>query len=140
MRHLTNNQEQPDREPMVTVWGEKRVYPIGQSIGASLSPKILGVIAVIFLLSTLDAIFTLVLVESGARELNPIMAYYLNRSPLIFFGIKYLLTGGSVLLIVVHRNAFLFKTKVRAKFLLIAIAIPFALVIQWELYLIFFYL
>jgi hypothetical protein len=102
------------------------------------SSKTLAVIVLILALSVLDAMFTLDLVNAGATELNPIMAYYLNHGPLVFFGVKYLLTSAAVLLILFYKDAYLFRTKMRAKTLFVVFAIPFMLVIHWELYLIFF--
>ena len=95
-----------------------------------------AVILVIILLGVLDAIFTLDLVSHGAVELNPVMAYYLNHSPLLFFSVKHFLTCASILLILVNENVYLFKTKVQAKILFILFLILLTLVIQWELYLI----
>ena len=99
------------------------------------SHKTLAVILLILLLSILDAIFTLDLVALGAVELNPVMAYYLDDSPLVFFGIKYLLTCASIIIILLNKNVCLFGTKVQAKILFILFIISLTLVIQWQLYL-----
>ena len=96
----------------------------------------LAVILTIIMLSVLDAIFTLKLLDHGAKELNPLMAYSLNYNPLIFFGVKYLLTSISILIVLLNKNVFLFNTKIKADLLFYLFIIPFALVIQWELYLI----
>ncbi len=100
------------------------------------SHKTFLLILLIVSLSVLDAIFTLNLVNRGAAELNPIMDYYLDRGPLIFFGTKYLLTFASVLVILLHQNAYLFRTRLQVKTLLFLFVISFALIVQWELYLI----
>lgn len=103
------------------------------------SSAIFAVILVIILFGILDAIFTLDLVSHGAVELNPIMGYYLNHSPIVFFLVKYFLTCASILLLLVNKNVYLFKTRIQAKTLLVLFLIPLALVIQWELYLILKY-
>ena len=54
------------------------------------SSNILVVIITILALSMLDALFTLFLVGNGAKEANPLMAYYLESGPLVFIFIKYL--------------------------------------------------
>lgn len=100
------------------------------------SSKTFATILGIILLSIIDAYFTLHLVSHGATELNPVMAYYLDRSPLAFFGIKYLLTCASIILILCAKNACLFRTKVQGKFLFIFYLISLGFVVQWELYLI----
>jgi len=98
----------------------------------------LAAILLIVSLSTLDAIFALDLVGHGAEELNPVMVYYLNHGPLVFFGVKYFLTCASIVLILLIRDIYSTKSKVQTKILFVLLMIPFALVVQWELYLIFF--
>jgi hypothetical protein len=104
------------------------------------SRRTLAVILLIIALSILDAIFTLVLINRGASEINPIMAFFLNHGPITFFGVKYLLTCASVLIILLNKNRYIFRTRVRGKILLGCLVIPFALVVHWELYLILFVL
>ncbi len=100
------------------------------------SSKTLAAILFIVVLSLFDAVFTLHLVSKGAVELNPILAYYLQQSPFLFFGVKYLLTCAAIVIILLNMNTYLFKTKVKVKTLFILFAISLILVIQWELYLI----
>ena len=100
--------------------------------------KTLAMILVILSLSVMDALLTLYLIGKGAVEVNPVMAYFLDYGPFAFFGAKYLLTSVAVTLILVNSRAFIFGTKVRAKIFLPVFAVPFALVVKWQLYLIFF--
>ncbi len=111
--------------------GRQRPHRIGRH-----GSKTLAAILLIISLSILDAIFTLDLVSHGAKELNPVMAYYLNHGPLVFFGVKYFLTCASIVLILLIRD--ITKAKLQAKILFVLFMISFALVVQWELYLIFF--
>ena len=101
-------------------------------------PKALIAALIIVSLSILDALFTLFLIDHGAIEANPVMDYYLDHGPLIFFGMKYLLTSVCLLFILVIRNLFIFKTRIRVKVLLVFFMISFALVVKWELYLVLF--
>ncbi len=101
------------------------------------SPKTLAIILIILMLSTIDAIFTLVLINEGATELNPLMAYYLGHGPLVFFWAKYTLTCASTLLIFFNQHLYIFGNRVPMKVLYLFMIIPYALVVQWELYLIF---
>jgi len=100
------------------------------------SPKSFAVILVIIMLSIADAVLTLELISHGASELNPIMAYYLEHGPLVFFWMKYLLTFAAIILILFHEEIYLFKDKVQVKALYFFLIIPFALVVCWELLLI----
>lgn len=101
------------------------------------SPKTFAIILIIIMLSVLDAIFTLKLINEGAAELNPIMAYYLNHGPLVFFWAKYTLTCGAILLVFLNQHIYILKNKVPMKVLYFVLIIPYALVVQWELFLIF---
>ena len=100
--------------------------------------KILFWIGFILMLSILDAVFTLILVEKGAKEINPFMAYYLNHGPMTFFCIKYLLTCASVIIILFIKDCYIFKTNIKAKSIFFLLPIPFILVIPWQLRLLFF--
>ena len=91
-------------------------------------------ILLIIALSVLDAIFTLDLGGRGATELNPIMDYYLSRGPLVFFLNKYLLTFASLFVVLLYQNAYLFRTKFQVKSVFLLFLISFALIVQWELY------
>ena len=99
------------------------------------SPKSLIVILLIVLLSITDAYLTLHLTSRGAVELNPIMAYYLDHSPLAFFGMKYLLTCASIIVILMIKDFYLFKTRVQGKVIFVFHLIVLSSVVQWELYL-----
>jgi hypothetical protein len=101
------------------------------------SSKTLAVILLIVMLSIIDAILTLHLVDRGATELNPVMDYYLDHGPLAFFWVKYMLTSTALILILTNKTAHLFNTRFQVKILFIVFLIPFVLVIQWELYLVF---
>ena len=100
------------------------------------SPKTLAVILLIILLSITDAYLTLDLIDRGAVELNPIMAYYLNHGALAFFGMKYLLTCASIIIILIIKDLYLFRTKVKGKVLFVFHLIVLISVVKWELYLV----
>ncbi len=101
------------------------------------SAKVLTVILVIIGLSLLDAIFTLLLIDRGARELNPVMAVCLEQSPFFFISVKYLLTSASVIILLFIKDAYLFKSRTQVKVLFFVIMIPFILVIPWQLHMLF---
>ena len=91
----------------------------------------------VIVLSTLDALFTLRLVGSGGREINPVMDFFLDWGPLPFLFVKYLLSGGALLFVLIHKEYYLRLGKLRLKsrnLLLIVLALYLAL-ITYELYL-----
>jgi Domain of unknown function (DUF5658) len=103
------------------------------------SPKMFAIILSIVGLSVLDAMFTLELIDQGAAEVNPIMAYYLNWGPVVFFCIKYLLTFASVLVILLGQRIYPGRGWGQLKHLYLALIVVFCLALNWEIYLMFFF-
>ena len=101
------------------------------------SNKILFIILVILGLSLMDALFTLFLIDNGAQEVNPVMAFYINMSPVWFICVKYFLTSASLILVLFCKDCLIFKTRVKAKSLFYLFSIFFILVIQWQARLIY---
>jgi len=60
---------------------------------------------IVLSLSILDAILTLTLLSQGAKELNPVMRYYLNHGPQVFIFVKYGLTVLPMLIILFANEA-----------------------------------
>ena len=53
------------------------------------SPKLFVTILIVLILSIVDGFLTLFLLEHGAYEVNPIMAYLIDVSPSAFVAVKY---------------------------------------------------
>jgi hypothetical protein len=99
-------------------------------------PKELFFLIILVLgLSVVDGILTLWLMDLGAREVNPVMAYYLKQGPQIFMAAKYLITAAVVLITVAMNHAVFLMLRVRTSHLLTAFAGCFAMVVAWELFL-----
>ncbi len=97
-------------------------------------PSLLIATIVILGLSLLDAVLTLILLSQGARELNPVMRYYLSHGPQVFLLVKYGLTVLPVLIIVIGHEAL--TTRYRfCSGLLPLFASFFGGVVIWEFYL-----
>jgi hypothetical protein len=64
------------------------------------SPHLLAVAISILLLSVMDAFLTVVLLQGGADEVNPVMAILIYRSVAMFAALKMSMTGAGVLLMV----------------------------------------
>ena len=98
--------------------------------------SLFGVIALILFLSVIDAILTLFLINHGAIELNPVMAFYLDLGPYTFLWVKYALTCAGLMILLVFHNRFLNSMGIKAgAFLYVALA-AFVSVVSWEIYLI----
>jgi hypothetical protein len=96
-------------------------------------PKTFAAILVIIMLSVVDAFLTLDLVHRGASELNPVMAFYLDQSPLMFFTVKYFLTWAAVVVILGIKDRTFLGTRLQGKSLFVFFIVILGLVVQWEL-------
>lgn len=93
-------------------------------------------IMIVLSLSLLDALLTLTLIAQGARELNPVMRYYINHGPQVFLLVKYGLTALSVLIIVLVDEAVSSRYRFSNGILPFFAAI-FGSVVIWEFYLLY---
>ena len=94
-------------------------------------------ITAILMLSIFDAFLTLILIERGSSELNPVMAYFLEYGPLPFIIAKYLLTSLGVIILLIFKNVFINKINIYTHYLFTCVILAFSSVIIWELFLIF---
>ena len=94
-------------------------------------------ITAILILSIVDAVLTLVVIQRGASELNPVMAYFLEHGSVTFIVAKYVLTSIGVLILLIFKNVFLTKIKIYTHSLFPCVIFVFIVVIAWELFLIY---
>lgn len=97
-------------------------------------PPLLIIILIILSLSLLDALLTLILLEKGAVELNPVMHYYITLGHRVFVAVKYGITAVALLIIL------MIDTVISSKYRFGSLLFPFCLVafgsvIIWQLYL-----
>ena len=100
------------------------------------APRVLAAALFIISLSIVDACLTLELVDRGAEELNPIMAYYLERSELTFFAVKYFLTCAAIMMILSIKEIHILGDKIPGESLFAFFIFVLASVVQWQLILI----
>jgi hypothetical protein len=101
------------------------------------SSNIFAAIVLILLLSVLDALLTLYLIDRGSTELNPVMSYFLKYGPFVFMGAKYFLTCMGVVILLLFRNALRKRSESHTRHLFSYIIGAFTTVIVWEVCLIF---
>jgi hypothetical protein len=94
-------------------------------------------IVLILVFSVLDAFLTLLLVDHGATELNPLMAFYLNIGPAPFVAVKYALTSLSIFVLLVYSNKSIQSLRIPARSMFSIISLTFAGVIAWQLFLVY---
>ena len=92
-------------------------------------------IIIILFLSIIDALLTLFLIDCGATEINPVMAYFLNFSPLTFMSVKYFFTCFSIIVLLIFNNVFLRKIKIYTRSIFSYAIGVFMIVIGWQLFL-----
>lgn len=100
------------------------------------NPKLFAAITAILMLSIFDALLTLILIDNGSSELNPVMAYFLRHGLLPFIVAKYFLTSIGVVVLLIFKNVFLTRAKIYTHSLFSAVIIAFTAVIVWEIFLI----
>ena len=98
--------------------------------------SLFGIVVIILLLSVVDAVLTLLLIDHGAMEVNPIMAFYLNLGPQAFMFVKYALTSAGLVILVLFRDRFMKSVGMGAGVFLYVILAAFVGVVSWEIYLI----
>lgn len=101
------------------------------------SPKTLAVALLIIALSIVDSYLTIDLLSRGAEELNPIMSFYLNQGPRLFFLVKYMLTCAAIMIILIIKDNYIWRIRFRAEFLLVPFFFVMVLVISWQLFLLY---
>ena len=101
------------------------------------SPKLFAAIMAIIFLSVIDGLLTLYLMNHGAHEVNPVMAYYINVGPYTFFTLKFALTIIGAVTLLIFRDIIPQSFKVRTYSLLYLVVGVFMMTVAWELYLVF---
>ena len=103
------------------------------------SPTLFAAIVVILFLCVLDALLTLLLLNHGAYETNPIMAYLLNIGPYTFYFTKYAITTIATFGLFLFRNMVIQKFNLSVHSLINFVVGLYFVVIVWELYLVSYF-
>lgn len=93
-----------------------------------------GVLVVLVLLFTLaDGVLTLLLLDHSCEEVNPFMAYLVERGPLWFLGGKYLLTAIGLATFMVLKYYRLFGTRLRLGHCIPILAVMYVVLLVYQL-------
>ncbi len=93
----------------------------------------MAVTITIMVLCCLDALFTLNLIQQGiAIEANPFMRGLIEHDLRLFFLTKYVLTVVGVLVLLTHKNFYVFR-RVKVGHILLGFLVMYALLIKYEL-------
>ncbi len=85
------------------------------------APVLFAMTIAIMGLSCTDAFFTLMLIQQGAQEMNPVMNRLLEINVQLFVSVKLAITASCLIFILAHRNFWLFKRIVRTYYILPAL-------------------
>jgi hypothetical protein len=85
----------------------------------------LVIILLVVILSISDGLFTLHLIERGAYEENPVMAWFLNLGTWPFMIAKFLLTCSAILILLVFHNFYFRPLRLKVKTLIPVFAAVF---------------
>ena len=95
------------------------------------SPVLFVTIVAILFLCVIDALLTLFLLNRGANEINPLMAYLMNIGPYAFFIPKYAMTVFATFSLLLFRGVIIHS-------LLYLLAWIYVAVVAWQLYLVYY--
>ncbi len=96
------------------------------------SPRLRFMAISLILLSSCDAVFTMILLGKGATEINPIMAVLIGHDLLVFFYAKLMMTATPLILLVAHHNFKLFK-RFRVENVITVSVIGYCILLIYEL-------
>lgn len=94
-------------------------------------PYLYTLVLSIMLFCVADAYFTLILIEHGSKELNPFLAWALEKDAMLFYSIKYSLTAICVYLLMLHKQFLVFG--LRGYHFLIAVLLCYATLITYQI-------
>ncbi len=83
-------------------------------------------------MSILDAAITLILIEDGCEEVNPVMGFFLSHGPLSFLMGKYVLTVAGIPVLLIFKNFYLFGTRLRVGYLIPIFIFLYAVLIGYQ--------
>ena len=120
--------------------GNEEATPVAPNSYVDVYPSSLAIKAFLLVtLSTLDAVFTQILLAAGAHELNGFVAYIIGSNSALFVPIKVGVTGLAAVFLVVHHNFIVFQV-LRVRTVLRFMVAVYAALIVYELWLLAFYI
>jgi len=87
------------------------------------------------LLSAIDAMLTLFIINNGGEEINPVMLYLLNTDVAVFFWVKFFMTSFGMLFLVSHKH-FLIYQIIRGYHIMYAVFTTYVVLVLYEISLI----
>jgi hypothetical protein len=98
-------------------------------------PWLLVAIMLVVILSISDGLFTLHLIDRGAYEVNPVMAWFLGLGTWPFMIAKFLFTCLAILILLVFHNFYFRPLRIHVKTIIPTCIVVFMAVLCWQLFL-----
>ncbi|MCK7512543.1 MAG: DUF5658 family protein [Desulfobacterales bacterium] len=95
----------------------------------------MGVILFLVILSIIDGFMTLHLLDHGAHEINPIMAFCSGAGPMVFLASKFLLTCFGVMCLLVVSNSQIFGDRIQIRDVFPAMLFLYLILMAWNSFL-----
>jgi hypothetical protein len=99
------------------------------------SPTLLGLIILLLILSLVDGLMTLHLLDNDALELNPIMSFCLDLGPWFFLTTKFLFTCFGATCLLVVSNSYAFGGRIHVRDIFPAMISLYLMVMFWNSFL-----
>jgi len=96
-------------------------------------PKSLIIGVAILVMSCLDAYFTLLLLQHGSVEINPLMKLLINIDVALFVKTKIAVTAFCIIFIITHKNFWLLKNRLKVHSLMSATMVMYFLLINYQI-------
>lgn len=137
-RRKQKDRRQKPTSPL-TLWGQRRHIRRKDDRDSHLFVDRYSIRAVIALfaiamLSLVDAFLTLRLISLGAaREVNPVMDYFIRQGPTVFLAVKYSLTGLCLIGLLVLKNVRYLRGRIHGKTIIVLILLLYVALVVYEL-------
>ena len=97
------------------------------------SPLFLALFLTTLVLSVFDALLTIRLMDAEFLEINPVMDYFLKMGPTPFILVKWTLTSLGLTVLLVLKNRYLWRGKIKVAALLVVFPFLYLILITYEL-------
>lgn len=94
--------------------------------------RYLVLIVSILILCILDVYMTIKILQDGGEELNPVMSILMQKQPALSLVLKYLVTAGSLVFLLIHKNFKIFG-KIKAHTIIYGVFTLYFLLMLYEI-------
>jgi hypothetical protein len=90
--------------PLSILWSQTGPQGLQLTFVRSTSPQVVRLVVFVILCSALDALFTLLHIQQGGSEANPLMALLLDYGTIPFVGLKMGMTGCGTFILATYEH------------------------------------